>query len=126
VEVAGDAQLEAGLRVRVGVALAQPRRRGLGAQRLHGRPLLPPQQLQDALVQFKYMTKEQVATGPGIYGPKTEAAVKKFQADHKVPTTGFYGELTHAALKRELAKLEGEPPKRSPGFWSKLKEALGA
>ena len=26
----------------------------------------------------------------------------------------------------ELAKLEGEPPKRSPGFWSKLKEALGA
>jgi molecular chaperone DnaJ len=27
---------------------------------------------------------------------------------------------------RELAKVEGEPPKRSPGFWSKLKEALGA
>jgi molecular chaperone DnaJ len=27
---------------------------------------------------------------------------------------------------RELAKLEGEPPRRSPGFWSKLKEALGA
>jgi molecular chaperone DnaJ len=26
----------------------------------------------------------------------------------------------------ELGKLEGEPPKRSPGFWSKLKEALGA
>ena len=29
-------------------------------------------------------------------------------------------------LLQELAKLEGEPPKRSPGFWSKLKEALGA
>jgi molecular chaperone DnaJ len=29
-------------------------------------------------------------------------------------------------LFNELAKLEGEPPKRSPGFWSKLKEALGA
>ena len=29
-------------------------------------------------------------------------------------------------LFRELATLEGEPPKRSPGFWSKLKEALGA
>jgi molecular chaperone DnaJ len=29
-------------------------------------------------------------------------------------------------LFRELAKLEGEPPKRSPGFWAKLKEALGA
>ena len=29
-------------------------------------------------------------------------------------------------LFRELSNLEGEPPKRSPGFWSKLKEALGA
>jgi molecular chaperone DnaJ len=29
-------------------------------------------------------------------------------------------------LFRELAAHEGEPPKRSPGFWSKLKEALGA
>ena len=29
-------------------------------------------------------------------------------------------------LLRELAKLEGDPPRRSPGFWSKLKEALGA
>jgi molecular chaperone DnaJ len=29
-------------------------------------------------------------------------------------------------LFQELAKLEGEPPRRSPGFWSKLKEALGA
>jgi molecular chaperone DnaJ len=29
-------------------------------------------------------------------------------------------------LLQELSKIEGEPPKRSPGFWSKLKEALGA
>jgi molecular chaperone DnaJ len=29
-------------------------------------------------------------------------------------------------LFQELAKIEGEAPKRSPGFWSKLKEALGA
>ena len=29
-------------------------------------------------------------------------------------------------LFQRAAKLEGEPPKRSPGFWSKLKEALGA
>ena len=27
---------------------------------------------------------------------------------------------------RRLAALEGEPPKREPGFWSRLKEALGA
>ena len=29
-------------------------------------------------------------------------------------------------LFRQLATLEGDPPKLSPGFWSKLKEALGA
>jgi len=29
-------------------------------------------------------------------------------------------------LFRELARHEGEPPKRAAGFWSKLKEALGA
>ena len=29
-------------------------------------------------------------------------------------------------LFRELAKLEGEPPKRTAGLWSKIKEALGA
>jgi molecular chaperone DnaJ len=29
-------------------------------------------------------------------------------------------------LFRELANHEGDPPKRAPGFWSKLKEALGA
>jgi molecular chaperone DnaJ len=29
-------------------------------------------------------------------------------------------------LFKELAQTEGEPPRRSPGFWSKLKEALGA
>jgi N-acetylmuramoyl-L-alanine amidase len=79
-------------------------------------------QLQDALVKLKYMTSAQVTTGPGIFGPKTEAAVKKFQADHKLPTTGFYGDLTHAALKKELAKLDGptkptEPSK--PGVFKK-------
>ena len=31
-----------------------------------------------------------------------------------------------AGAEALLAALEGEPPKRSPGFWSKLKEALGA
>jgi molecular chaperone DnaJ len=29
-------------------------------------------------------------------------------------------------LFRELAKVEGEPPKRSSGFWSRVKEALRA
>jgi molecular chaperone DnaJ len=30
------------------------------------------------------------------------------------------------SLFRELAKVEGEPPRRGTGFWSRIKEALGA
>ncbi len=73
-------------------------------------------QLQDALVKLGYMTKAQVATGPGIFGEKTKAAVTKFQADHKLPTTGYYGDLTHAALKKALAS-DTRPPK--PGTFTK-------
>jgi N-acetylmuramoyl-L-alanine amidase len=64
--------------------------------------------------------KAQVATGPGIFGPKTETAVKKFQADHKLPTTGFYGDMTHAALKKELGKVNGPTkPDPKPGVFKK-------
>jgi len=80
-------------------------------------------QLQDALVKLKYMTAAQVATGAGIFGEKTEAAVKKFQGDHKLPTTGYYGEQTHAALKKELAKAQApkptEPTPTKPGVFKK-------
>ncbi|MDY7225052.1 peptidoglycan recognition protein family protein [Hyalangium rubrum] len=79
-------------------------------------------QLQDALVKLKYLTAAQVKTGPGVFGAQTEAAVKKFQADQKLPTTGYYGDLTQAALKKELAKASGpakptEPTK--PGVFKK-------
>ncbi|AKQ69075.1 Negative regulator of beta-lactamase expression [Myxococcus hansupus] len=66
-------------------------------------------QLQDALVKVGYMTRAQVNTGPGTFGPQTEAAVKKFQADNKLPTTGFYGDLTHAALKKALGSTGPTP-----------------
>jgi len=80
-------------------------------------------QLQDALVKLKYLTAAQVGTGAGNFGPKTEAAVKKFQTDHKLPSTGYYGEQTQAALKKELAKLSGPTgptkPEPKPGVFKK-------
>ncbi|MDC0711533.1 N-acetylmuramoyl-L-alanine amidase [Stigmatella sp. ncwal1] len=78
--------------------------------------------LQDALVKTGYMTRAQVNTGYGTFGPKTEAAVKKFQADKKLPTTGYYGDLTHAALKKALAGgVEGptKPTPTKPGTFAK-------
>ncbi|MBX5484851.1 MAG: peptidoglycan-binding protein [Myxococcaceae bacterium] len=42
-------------------------------------------------------------TGPGIFGPRTEAALKAFQAKHKLPRTGVYDAKTAAALNKALA-----------------------
>lgn len=76
-------------------------------------------QLQDALVKVGYMTKAQVTTGPGTFGSQTEAAVKKFQADQKLPTTGFYGDLTHAALKKALGTSGPTTPTTPGGKFTK-------
>lgn len=59
-------------------------------------------QLQTALVRLGYMTQAQMNTGPGIFGPRTQGAVQAFQRANGVPSTGFYGPLTRAALARAL------------------------
>lgn len=55
--------------------------------------------LQKRLVSLGYMTQAEMATGPGTFGPKTEAALKRFQADHKIQQTGALGPTTYAALQ---------------------------
>jgi len=55
--------------------------------------------LQDFLASKGLMTPQPVATGPGIYGPQTTAAVKKFQEISGVDNTsgpGFWGPRTIA------------------------------
>ncbi|QSQ22833.1 peptidoglycan-binding protein [Pyxidicoccus parkwayensis] len=60
------------------------------------------QALQDSLVELGYLTQEQVATGPGQFGPKTQAALEKFQKDHGLPTDGHYEARTREALSQAL------------------------
>jgi predicted chitinase/LysM repeat protein len=64
-------------------------------------------QLQSALVDLGYMTQAQMDTGPGIFGPQTEASLKRFQSDHGVPNTGYYGPLTREALTRRAGGTSG-------------------
>jgi peptidoglycan hydrolase-like protein with peptidoglycan-binding domain len=69
------------------------------------------QKLQNAMVKLGYMTREQVNTGPGIFGPMTEAAVSKFQGDKGItPDSGIYGPKTRAALTKALGGTTGPGP----------------
>ncbi len=73
-------------------------------------------QLQSALVQLGHMTQAQMDTGPGIFGPQTEASLKSFQAANGVPSTGFYGPLSRDALTNRAA---GGEPSAQPGRWGR-------
>ena len=55
--------------------------------------------LQNKLVELGYMTRAQVNTGYGTFGPRTEAAVKRFQADHNIRQSGALGAQTYRALQ---------------------------
>lgn len=60
------------------------------------------EQLQKYLVQIGYMSPDDMATGPGIYGPKTTAAVAKLQQDKGVDNStgpGYWGPKTMAVIQ---------------------------
>jgi peptidoglycan hydrolase-like protein with peptidoglycan-binding domain len=64
------------------------------------------QKLQEALVKLGYMTREEMATGPGIFGPRTWRALAHFKGAHGLKKLGVYGPKAAEALARALA---GEP-----------------
>lgn len=65
--------------------------------------------LQRQLVAAGHMTSAQVATGPGIFGPKTEAGLKAFQRANGLADTGILNGATFAALQKAAP-----PPARWP------------
>ncbi|MEW5739717.1 MAG: peptidoglycan-binding domain-containing protein [Myxococcota bacterium] len=63
--------------------------------------------LQDRLVKAGALSASDVATGPGVYGPRTEAGVRRFQAAVGLPVTGIAGPETQAALASGTRFLQG-------------------
>ena len=71
------------------------------------------EQLQRALVKNGFMTQAEMDTGPGHYGPRTQAAVKALQDKYGIADDGsHYGPQTRAALNQELAR-QAPPSKPS-------------
>ncbi|MCU0238030.1 MAG: peptidoglycan-binding protein [Pyrinomonadaceae bacterium] len=54
--------------------------------------------VQDALVAKGYMSKAEIGNARGTFGPKTEAALKRFQSDNKIQQTGKLGPMTYNSL----------------------------
>ncbi|MBM4378842.1 MAG: alginate lyase family protein [Deltaproteobacteria bacterium] len=93
----------------------------LGAERLpaaglrHGMKGAEVRQLQAALVRLGFMTAEQVATGPGTFGPRTRAAVETLQAALGAKVTGSFTAETREKLAAKLSPpAVGEPRPRPP------------
>ena len=60
--------------------------------------------LQWALAYLGFMEDETVAGGGGAFGPRTLDGVLAFQEAKDLPVTGYYGEMTAAALSETLAR----------------------
>lgn len=60
------------------------------------------EKLQDILIRLGEMTEAQKATGPGIFGPRTEASLKDFQRNVGVNETGKFDNATHEAIEKVL------------------------
>ena len=56
-------------------------------------------QLQNLLVRFGFMTQAQMNTGPGIFGNRTDAALKRFQRSVHLNDDGIYGRNTRQAMR---------------------------
>ncbi|MFP2908804.1 peptidoglycan-binding protein [Pyxidicoccus sp. 3LFB2] len=72
--------------------------------------------LQASLVELGYLTEAQVATGPGQFGPQTEAALEKFQRDSGVSADGRYEARTREALSQALTRSPQSGGKPGPAM----------
>ena len=60
------------------------------------------QQLQKCLMKLGYLKAADYQTGPGSFGPHTEAALKRFQSGHGCAVDGWYGDQSEKAMSKAL------------------------
>jgi peptidoglycan hydrolase-like protein with peptidoglycan-binding domain len=70
--------------------------------------------LQQKLVAAKFMSNADFRSGPGVYGPRTEAAVMRLQQSVGLAVTGLAGPTTMAALASGARYQPAVPKVQSP------------
>jgi len=78
------------------------------------------EKLQQFLLEQGFLTAEQIATGPGIYGPQTTNAVKQWQAANGVDNTtgpGYWG-------PRSISAASGRSANTSPSTGPETQESV--
>lgn len=58
------------------------------------------ERLQEELIDIGYLTRAQKQSGPGRFGPLTEAALRNFQRDNHLDANGTYDAATQAAFRQ--------------------------
>lgn len=64
------------------------------------------EQLQANLVRLGYLTGAQVNTGRGIFGPQTDAALRRFQSEHNLTSDGIFGARTFRAIQNATPRTQ--------------------
>lgn len=82
-------------------------------------------QLQQRLVAAKFLSVTDFKSGPGVYGPRTEAAVKRLQARVGLPVTGSADSSTLAALAGGARYEPVVIPRLSETFTDEVTQPMG-
>ena len=68
-------------------------------------------ELQKDLVRLGFMKLSEMRTGPGIFGPRTDRALRRFQAAHNLDGDGIFGPKTFRAIRHAQPRSENQPPR---------------
>lgn len=72
------------------------------------------ERLQNALVVLGHMSSADRNKGPGVFGPRTEASVRAFQASARITVDGEAGPQTEAALESAMARGGSQTSSETP------------
>lgn len=82
--------------------------------------------MQLKLVTKGYLSRSDFLNGTGVFGPRTELAVKRLQVEHGLPVTGVLDARSSAALNAERPAAKNETSEVQTDVFEKPQSVLNA